>query len=51
MSLSIIIAGLTTGALLGIFGSGGSIITLPGITGSGLALLHPDSKDGKELMP
>ena len=31
MSLSIILAGLITGALLGIFGSGGSIITLPAL--------------------
>ena len=31
MSLSIIIAGLITGALLGIFGSGGSIITMPAL--------------------
>lgn len=31
MSLSIIFAGLITGALLGIFGSGGSIITLPAL--------------------
>jgi len=31
MSLSIIIAGLITGALLGVFGSGGSIITLPAL--------------------
>ncbi len=31
MSLSIIIAGLITGMLLGIFGSGGSIITMPAL--------------------
>ncbi len=31
MSLSIIIAGLITGTLLGIFGSGGSIITMPAL--------------------
>lgn len=31
MTLSIVIAGLATGILLGIFGSGGSIITLPAL--------------------
>jgi len=31
MSLSIIIAGLITGLLLGVFGSGGSIITMPAL--------------------
>jgi len=31
MSLSVIIAGLITGLLLGIFGSGGSIITMPAL--------------------
>lgn len=31
MSISIIIAGLITGMLLGVFGSGGSIITLPAL--------------------
>ena len=31
MSISIIIAGLTTGMLLGVFGSGGSIITMPAL--------------------
>jgi len=31
MSISIIIAGLVTGMLLGIFGSGGSIITMPAL--------------------
>jgi len=40
MSLSIIIAGLVTGMLLGIFGSGGSIITVPAL----LYLLHIEPK-------
>jgi len=31
MSISIIIAGLVTGMLLGVFGSGGSIITMPAL--------------------
>lgn len=31
MSLSVIIAGLVTGLLLGVFGSGGSIITMPAL--------------------
>lgn len=31
MSISIIIAGLVTGMLLGVFGSGGSIVTLPAL--------------------
>jgi uncharacterized membrane protein YfcA len=31
MSISIIIAGLITGMLLGVFGSGGSIITMPAL--------------------
>jgi hypothetical protein len=31
MSISIIIAGLFTGVLLGVFGSGGSIITMPAL--------------------
>lgn len=40
MSISIIIAGLITGMLLGIFGSGGSIITMPAL----LYLLDADPK-------
>ena len=40
MSISIIIAGLITGMLLGIFGSGGSIITMPAL----LYLLDVDPK-------
>ncbi len=40
MSLSIIFAGLVTGILLGIFGSGGSIITTPAL----LYLLNVDAK-------
>jgi uncharacterized membrane protein YfcA len=31
VSFSIIIAGLATGLLLGVFGSGGSIITMPAL--------------------
>jgi len=40
MSISIIIAGLATGMLLGIFGSGGSIITMPAL----LYLLNVEPK-------
>ncbi|MBU0500839.1 MAG: sulfite exporter TauE/SafE family protein [Gammaproteobacteria bacterium] len=40
MSLSVILAGLITGLLLGIFGSGGSIITTPAL----LYLLHVEPK-------
>jgi len=40
MSISIIFAGLATGILLGIFGSGGSIITTPAL----LYLLNVDAK-------
>ncbi|MCK5001773.1 MAG: sulfite exporter TauE/SafE family protein [Gammaproteobacteria bacterium] len=40
MSISIIIAGLITGMLLGIFGSGGSIITMPAL----LYLLNVEPK-------
>ena len=40
MSISIIIAGLVTGMLLGVFGSGGSIITMPAL----LYLLNVDAK-------
>jgi len=40
MSLSIIFAGLTTGILLGVFGSGGSIITTPAL----LYLLNIEAK-------
>lgn len=40
MSISIIIAGLLTGMLLGIFGSGGSIITMPSL----LYLLDVEAK-------
>ncbi|MCW8919783.1 MAG: sulfite exporter TauE/SafE family protein [Gammaproteobacteria bacterium] len=40
MSLSVIIAGLITGLLLGVFGSGGSIITTPAL----LYLLHVEPK-------
>jgi uncharacterized membrane protein YfcA len=40
VSFSIIIAGLTTGLLLGVFGSGGSIITMPAL----LYLLHVEPK-------
>lgn len=40
MSLSIIIAGLITGMLLGVFGSGGSIITMPAL----LYLLNVEPK-------
>lgn len=40
MSISIIIAGLVTGLLLGVFGSGGSIITMPAL----LYLLNVEPK-------
>jgi hypothetical protein len=40
MSISIIFAGLITGVLLGVFGSGGSIITMPAL----LYLLNVDAK-------
>ena len=40
MSISIIIAGLATGMLLGVFGSGGSIITMPAL----LYLLNVEPK-------
>ncbi len=40
MSISIIIAGLATGILLGVFGSGGSIITMPAL----LYLLNVEPK-------
>ena len=40
MSLSLILAGLITGTLLGIFGSGGSIITTPAL----LYLLNVEPK-------
>jgi len=40
MSISIIIAGLVTGLLLGVFGSGGSIITMPAL----LYLLDVEAK-------
>lgn len=40
MSVSIILAGLVTGLLLGVFGSGGSIITLPAL----IYLLNVDPK-------
>ncbi|MFK5987092.1 MAG: sulfite exporter TauE/SafE family protein [Pseudomonadota bacterium] len=40
MSISIIIAGLATGLLLGVFGSGGSIITMPAL----LYLLNVEPK-------
>lgn len=40
MSISIIMAGLITGMLLGIFGSGGSIVTMPAL----LYLLNVDAK-------
>ena len=40
MGLSAIIAGLATGLVLGLFGSGGSIIALPAL----LYLLHVEPK-------
>lgn len=40
MSFSVIVAGLVTGLLLGVFGSGGSIITMPAL----LYLLHVEPK-------